>query len=119
MGRRYEDAVHVKEAADGTAEPSAFVWHERLYVIREVLGHWHERTAWWDGPAARAARGEDAAAPATGGAGAREAGRESGRESGREVWRVAASAGRQCATGTYDLGRSASASEWRLLQVVD
>lgn len=111
MGRRYEDAVHVKEAADGTAEPSAFVWHERLYVIREVLGHWHERTAWWDGPAARAARGEDAAAPAAELAGPREV--------WREVWRVAASAGRQCATGTYDLGRSASASEWRLLQVVD
>jgi hypothetical protein len=111
VGRRYEDAVHVQEAADGTAGPSAFLWHERLYVIREVLGHWHERAAWWDGPAARAARGEDAAvavAPAAGAQGA-----------GREVWRVAASAGRQCATGTYDLGRSGSASEWRLLQVVD
>ena len=110
MGRRYEDAVHVQEAADGTAGPSAFVWHERLYVIREVLGHWHERTAWWEGPAARAARGEDAA-PAGPGPAAWDA--------GQEVWRVAASAGRQCATGTYDLGRSAAAHEWRLLQVVD
>jgi hypothetical protein len=116
VGRRYEEAVHVRGAVDEPARPSAFVWHERLYVIREVLGHWHERTSWWEADSARAVLGEEVrvgAASVLGGA------------DGREVWRVAASAGRQAGTGTYDLGCDADADggagerSWRLLQVVD
>ena len=115
MGRRYEDTVEVRQRADGALDPTAFLWRERLYVIREVLGHWHESTAWWEQGAARvlhgegvpAARGADGAAPSRALAG------------DREVWRVAASAGRLAGTGTYDLGRAAPDDGWRLLRVVD
>lgn len=37
----------------------AFLWRGRLYVVREVLGHWHERREWWSAAAARALRGEE------------------------------------------------------------
>ncbi|GAB6897919.1 hypothetical protein JCM9957A_10090 [Kineosporia succinea] len=37
----------------------AFLWRGRLYVVREVLGHWHERRDWWSTAAARALHGED------------------------------------------------------------
>ncbi|MBT0771069.1 hypothetical protein KIH74_19170 [Kineosporia sp. J2-2] len=36
----------------------AFLWRGRLYVVREVLGHWRERRDWWSTAAARALHGE-------------------------------------------------------------
>ena len=117
MGRRYEDTVEVRQRADGALDPTAFLWRERLYVIREVLGHWHESTAWWEQGAARVLHGEDAPSPRGASAGPSTA---SGALVGdQEVWRVAASAGRLAGTGTYDLGRAAPDDAWRLLRVVD
>jgi len=116
MGRRYEDTVEVRQRADGALDPTAFLWRERLYVIREVLGHWHEPTAWWEQGAARALHGEDApVARRAGGAPAPSR----ALAGDQEVWRVAASAGRLAGTGTYDLGRAAPEQGWRLLRVVD
>ena len=112
MGRRYEDTVEVRQRTDGALDPTAFLWRERLYVIREVLGHWHESTPWWEQGAARALHGEDVPAATSPGGPAALAGDQ-------EVWRVAASAGRLAGTGTYDLGRAAPDDAWRLLRVVD
>ena len=108
MGRRYDDVVDVRTgpstAGPLATGPTAFVWQERLYVVREVLGHWHEREAWWQAPEGR---------------------RLTGASGEQEVLRVAASAGRTRGTGTYDLGRSPTTSgdrdaqAWRLLEVVD
>jgi hypothetical protein len=68
--------------------PSAFLWRGRLYVVRDVIGHWRERRAWW----------RDALDPD-----------EQVAEHGldcleQEVWRVEASPGRLAGTGVYDLG---------------
>jgi hypothetical protein len=93
--------------------PSAFLWRGRLYVVREVIGHWRERRAWWrealDPDEAVAARGLDSLE--------------------QEVWRVEASAGRLAGTGVYDLGMNdfgtkdfgtnEPARSWRLLRVAD
>ena len=108
MGRRYGDVVHVRQES-GQHAPREFVWRERLYVVEEVLGHWHERTSWWEAPGARAVHGEE---PSSGVGAPRPGGDE-------EVWRVAASAGRQADVGTYDLGRPGGDTAWRLLRVVD
>lgn len=112
MGRRYDDDVDVQLGAGsggggGQQGPTAFVWQQRLYQVREVLGHWHEGTPWWE------SSGERRLEAGTG---------------DREVWRVAASAGRVRGTGTYDLGRApedpggsggALGGRWQLLEVVD
>jgi hypothetical protein len=120
--RRYEDVVEVRSRNAPTAtaelvdEPEAFLWRGRVYRVREVLGHWHERRSWWTEHAARAVHGEGpngAAARGTAGA----AGSPS---ADREVWRVEASAGRSASTGVYDLCRHDEADHpWRLLRVAD
>jgi hypothetical protein len=106
--RTYDDDVQVRAGATGTA-PGQFLWRGRLYVVRDVVSHWYERTSWWDGAAGRALRGE------TDGSSAQAAGE-------REVWRVEASAGRAAGTGVFDLSTAPAAdspASWRLLRVVD
>jgi hypothetical protein len=112
MGRRYDDdvAVQLGEHPGSVQGPAAFIWRERLYVVRQVLGHWRERDAWWEGP---------------------EGHRLAGASGEREVWRVSASAGRTRGSGTYHLGRGVPGGAegatgaddaeraWRLLEVVD
>jgi hypothetical protein len=124
MTRRYGDPVVVRcaDGVDGDASdgpqlrPEAFLWRERVYVVREVLGHWHERQAWWTGPAAKALHGEVDAAPAT----AKVSASTATLQVEREVWRVEASRGRMFGSGVYDLCRDApSAQEWRLVHVSD
>ena len=122
--RRYDEPVQVRlsEGPDGThggggPVPDAFLWRNRLYVVREVLASWLEREAWWEQPGS----GSDRTAPE------------------RTVWRVEAGAGRALGTGVYDLAqavpagvpamaggpgdgaaRAASApGEWRLLCHLD
>lgn len=103
--RTYDDEVDVR----GEPTPRQFLWRGRLYVVQDVLSHWYERTAWWDGAAARAARG-DGEAPVV----AERVGAE------REVWRVEASAGRSAASGVFDLALTGSGpASWRLLRAVD
>jgi len=123
MTRRYEDPVQVVRRQTGESEdgaPAMFLWRGRLYVVREVLGHWWERRAWWTGADARAVHGEAPpgdAGPEPGRHGGAVAGapRDAAERSGvdREVWRVAASPGSAYGTGVYDLSEDPSEEECR------
>lgn len=108
MTRRVGEPVEVRVAGERGDTPASFLWRERLYVVRAVLGHWLERREWWNGEAARAVHGD-------GPAGARVATLE--RES--QVWRVEASAGRVFGTGVYDLRRDPTGPVWHLVRVAD
>ncbi len=113
MTRRYDDVIDVRTAPDVVGAPDAFVWRDRLYVVRAVLGHWRERRAWWTEQAARALHGEDAgglepmAVPGEGRFPQAEGGPVTvGRSplaDEHEVWRVEASPGRFAGRGVYDL----------------
>ncbi len=127
MGRAYEDSVYVRVAAarggeGGSAvEPEAFVWRERLYVVREVLGSWCSPVPWWQGRAARALRGES---PGGGGrlgvvGSSALASSPGGPAVDERVWRVSASVGYAADPGTYDLVREPGGQRWRLAKVVD
>jgi hypothetical protein len=105
--RTYADPVEVRTREDEDADtPAAFLWRGRLYVVRDVLGHWRERRSWWSSPAARlvhgvGGEGEDA------GPGVRVA--DLAEE--REVWRVSASRGRSYTEGVFDLCREPAGSD--------
>jgi hypothetical protein len=105
MVRRYEESIEVRAGVDvQDPSPSAFLWRGRLYIVRDVIGHWRERRAWW-----REALDPDEEVAAHG-LGNLE----------HEVWRVEASAGRLAGTGVYDLGMNdGPARSWRLLRVAD
>jgi len=133
--RRYTDPVEVRSASpEGAGAPSAFLWRGRLYVVRDVLGHWFERTSWWSSPAARLVHGEGVPAvdgalaldhplPAAAPVPVADLAQE------REVWRVSASPGRAYAGGVYDLCREPQAqagasrgspdAAWHLVRVAD
>ncbi|WP_205709792.1 DUF6504 family protein [Kineococcus siccus] len=141
MVRRFSDTIHVRSGVlDGTeGAPVQFLWRGRLYVVRDVLSHWRERSAWWEHSAVAAVHGDGDGPGST-------AGREQGGvgtavrrvlEVGdleREVWRVEASAGRAGVVGVYDLAHPARPGtaavseapatpvpedEWQLLRVSD
>ncbi len=119
MSRRFADPVEVQRAVrDGEPVPATFLWRGRLYVVRNVLGHWWERRSWWAGAAGRAVHGEGG--PPAGAVGAEGAGDAA---ADREVWRVEASRGRSFGTGVYDLcvaGVPAGADGgWQLIRVQD
>lgn len=140
MVKRYDDPVEVRPAGtggSGGSEPASFLWRGRLYVVREILGHWRERRAWWTAPAARALHGEIEGMPEDP-VGAGSASRPpQGIPSGpvrparpalgeeHEIWRVEASRGRAFGNGVYDLCRDMPANApgpaggWRLLRVAD
>lgn len=119
MVRRYEEPIEVRAGEGAVAlkappagccgsdvqcpSPSAFLWRGRLYIVRDVIGHWRERRAWWrealDPDEKVAAHGLDCLE--------------------HEVWRVEASPGRLAGTGVYDLGMNGPAHSWRLLRVAD
>ena len=120
--RRFSDPVEVRSAAGPRREPEAFIWRGRLYVVRDVLGQWRERRAWWRDVLPDAADtpgcpegipngGLEGAAPSTLTAAARE----------QQVWRVEASPGWSFTPGVYDLARDESArgDHWSLLRVAD
>jgi hypothetical protein len=133
MVRRYEEPVEVRPAPDGE-RPGSFLWHGRLYVVRDVLGHWRERRAWWASAAARAVHGDGEERSGPGGPGQ---GPGTGPDAvpddeqevrgprvalapEREVWRVEASRGRVHGSGVFDLCREgAHADAWRLVRVAD
>ena len=108
--RRYDETVDVRVQHAG---PVAFLWRDRLYVVREVLGCWFERQAWWSG-------GGGVRADAIG---------------EQRIWRVEAGSGRTTGpasgTGVFELcepvplGAGAvvesapGAHRWRLLRSLD
>jgi len=88
--------------------PQAFIWRGRLYVVRQVIGHWRERRAWWRealDPVPGQPVGLDIAAGE------------------RQVWRVEASPGQVHASGIFDLVHDDVSHEghpdWRLVRVAD
>ena len=129
MVRRYAETVEVR-SADGAdrlapAPPGSFLWRGRLYVVREVLGHWRERRAWWSAAAALAVHGETAPDAPSEPSEASERRSVLGEE--HEVWRVEASRGRAFGVGVYDLsldpdpdsGPTTPTGSWRLVRVAD
>jgi hypothetical protein len=92
--------------------PSAFLWRGRLYIVRDVIGHWRERRAWWrdaldpDEQVALVARHRENPASAYSKVCLEQ-----------EVWRVEASPGRLAGSGVYDL--ALNGRTWRLLRVAD
>ncbi len=92
MTRRCDEVVQVAHQA---GRPVAFRWRRRRYVVRAVLAHWVEATAWWQGLAA---------------------GSSGSRSQTREVWRVEA-VSRAGTTGVVDL--AVVAERWRLVRVID
>ena len=117
--------------------PASFIWRDRVYVVREVLGYWRERRAWWAATAARAVHGdvasevEAADAGAAGTAGMAGTGTDGATplrvaiDHEREVWRVEARGPRTVGAGVYDISREATqvpgepGPTWRLLVVAD
>lgn len=109
MSRKRADLIEVRGAvAPGAAGPTAalpthFLWRDRVYAVREVLGHWKESGAWWE-----EARRAVAASTA-----------RLGDPTEREVWRVEASPGRCFAPGVYDLSFDRFAGRWTLTSTTD
>lgn len=111
--------------------PDQFLWRERLFVVREVLGRWRERTAWWAGSVGRGVHG-DGVEPGSHEPGSHEPGSADGTgalrsrwdAADRWVWRVEASSGGSGVAGTYDIscegpaGAEGSAT-WRMVRVSD
>lgn len=106
-GDAVDDAAEVRRRSD---EPEQFLWHERLYLVREVLGHWMESGGWWRTAMTRAVlSGEPDAGAASGMLDDRE----------REFWRVEAGAGRFEDTGIFDLCFDWSHGQWTVVRVQD
>ncbi|HEX6887687.1 MAG TPA: DUF6504 family protein [Candidatus Nanopelagicales bacterium] len=108
MTRTYADPIDVRSIDDphdqllgqpGEPRPAQFLWRGRLYLVREVIAHWIESSAWWGG----SRRSLEGAIPAH----------------EHEVWRVAAQAGRSGSPGVYDLCRDVAADRWVLARAMD
>ena len=118
--RRYDDPVEVCKEDD---RPTQFLWHGRLWQVREVLAHWVETGPWWQGTGARAALGTES--PESSGAGAPAGAEELLAE--RELWRVEArrppgrspEQERVETTGVFDLSFSWSEGCWQLIRCAD
>ena len=100
-GDAVDDAAEVRRRAD---EPEQFLWRDRLYLVRAVLGHWMESGGWW--------RAEVLDAGVRGDAGGLDDGE-------REFWRVEAGAGQLGDTGVFDLCFDWSHGRWAVVRVQD
>ena len=139
MSRRHADLVEVRRRDE---VPEQFLWRNRLYQVREVLGHWVESGAWWrSAPGSALIEGTDEEGQAPGdlalapipaspkwaqrawGEPAPDVGAAVGPmtldDGEREFWRVEARAGRVATPGVYDLCFDWSANRWQLVQVMD
>ena len=143
MVRRYEEPIEVRARAgelsragavggapgvsssvdpDEEPVPTAFLWRGRLYVVRDILGHWSQRRPWWRealdpredvDPSGRPADSDVARVVGT---------LRTAADLEQDVWRVEASPGRLHQAGVYDLARegpSGAPGSWRLLRVAD
>ena len=106
MSRTYADPIAVRRTEEEpqpgepvAGRPAQFLWRGRLYVVRAVIGHWIESTAWWGG----SRRALEGAIP----------------PHEHEVWRVEAQAGRSDSAGVYDLRRDVVADRWVLARALD
>jgi hypothetical protein len=127
----------------GIEGPHQIVWRDRLYVVRDVLGHWVETGPWWRSVAALRVHGTDppVGSPARTGpgpeapAGLRDiplhdppqdpphdgdrAATVLDEGGDREVWRVEVAAGRQGSTAVLDVALDAADGRWRLVHAHD
>jgi len=117
--RRYDDPVEVRKGLVGASEaPEQFLWHGRLWKVRDVLAHWVETGAWWQAAGARAALGTDG--PESDEGTLADLGTDLLAE--REVWRVEAGTGpsREGGRGgVFDLSFTWSDGTWQLLGCLD
>ena len=117
--RRYDDPVEVRVGlVDGVEAPAQFLWRDRLWQVRALVGHWVETPPWWDQPAVQGLLGvrrdgadgstaDDSTADGVGGSVAALVAE-------REVWRVDAGRGRLGTRGVFELVRAAETGQWRL-----
>jgi hypothetical protein len=113
MSRRHVDPVEVRtRAGESGPVPEQFLWHGRLYLVREVLARWTESGSWWRGATVRSLTQGDPSVPQT---------RVDDRETQR--WRVEADSGRLAALsggrGVYDLCFEDATARWTLTRVMD
>ena len=149
MTRLHADPVEVRRTDTGAGpEPEQFLWHGRLYLVREVLARWTESGRWWTTPAVRALTTGDRLATAepdpletapipsspkwaqrAWGEPAPDVGAAVGPGSlvdldgERSWWRVEAGRGaghaREHGTGVYDLCLDETTGTWTLTRVLD
>ncbi len=129
--RRYDDPVEVRVGlVDGVEAPAQFLWRDRLWQVRAVVGHWVETSPWWDRPAVQGLLGVHAGGPGDGpGDGLGDSAADGAVASGsmasgsvasvaalvaeRRVWRVDAGRGRLGTRGVFELVR-VETGQWRL-----
>jgi hypothetical protein len=110
LARRHADPVEVVRR---DCVPAQFLWHGRLYVVREVLDHWLRSGAWWQSAAlTRLTSGESTTGPTT------TAG-PVGLDDEREFWRVEAAPGRSGARAVVELCHVLSAGTWTVTAIHD
>lgn len=109
MSRRHTDLIEVETcAAPAGAEPAAFTWRGRRYLVSAVLSRWTETGTWWRSASVRT-----------------QAGEASGRVDDRPQvwWRVEAGSGRRAelsgGPGVYDLCFEETPARWSLRRVMD
>lgn len=141
MSRLHTDPVEVRRHDD---DPAQFLWHGRLYVVREVLARWTESGGWWRSAVVSSLTSGDATSegdrgpvdlqtapiPASPkwaqrawGEPAPDVGASTGPagidDAERDWWRVEAGAGASAGTGVYDLCFDWSRGAWSLARVLD
>ncbi|MGD7705985.1 DUF6504 family protein [Microlunatus sp. Y2014] len=110
--RLCDEPIDVRGGADG--DPAQFLWRDRLWRVLRVQASWTETGTWWDGPHARAMRGDEQGAGVDGHDLLAE----------ETIWRVEAARSRQSDVGVYELaqvvaGSPADRGSWRLRRVLD
>lgn len=113
--RRYDDPLEVRKGlVAGCEAPEQFVWRDKLWVVRALLGCWVETGAWWEQVGVSALFGAEGSA-SRGVAAVAELLDE------REVWRVEAARSKcdSACCGVFDLAFSWGDASWRLLHSLD
>ena len=129
--RRYDEPIEVKPGlVAGEEGPAHFLWRNRIWSVREIEGRWLETGDWWDGPAARAVRGDVPSDPGPDHQGVhrgrsdrpdRRADGDTGDDPSdeHEVWRVVAAPGRSAEHGVCELAHASGTGRWRLRTLFD
>ncbi|MGD9959631.1 DUF6504 family protein [Nocardioides sp.] len=111
--RRYDDPVEVRRGMVGEPAleaPEQFLWHGRLWKVRDVVAHWVETGPWWQSSGVRAVIGsDDPSTPEL---------RGTDLLGEREFWRVEAGVG-PASSGVFDLAFDWADGNWQLVGCVD